>query len=89
MARIASSQGIAPLGSILGSEESRAASIFSTTTITSAGLFVISHVSGSWSAVRCCVLSVCGGEVWDDVVLRIDLSASLGYFSNIVKREDP
>ncbi len=68
----ASSQWNAPLGSILGSGESRAVSIFSTIAITSSGLFVISYVSGSRSVVRCCALSVCNEEVWDDAVLRID-----------------
>jgi hypothetical protein len=35
------------------------------------------------------VLGVCVGEVRADAVLRIDLSASLGFFINIVKRADP
>ena len=49
VAGIVSSQGNAPLGSILGSGESRAVSNFSTIAMTSAGLFVISPVSGSRS----------------------------------------
>ena len=77
---IASCQGNAPLGSMLESGESLAVSIFSTMAMTSAGFFVINPVSGSRSAVRCCVLSVCDEEVWDDAVLRIDLCASLGFF---------
>ena len=77
VAGIASSQGNAPMGSILGSGESRAVSIFSTITINFAGLFVISHVSRSRSVVRCCVFSVYYEEVWDDAFLRMDLSASL------------
>ncbi len=89
VAGIASSQGNAPLGSILESGESRVVSNFSTMAMTSAGLFVMSPVSGSRSAVMCCVLSVCGEEVWDDADLRIDLSVSLGFFTNIVKRADP
>ena len=80
MAGIASSQGNAPLGSMLGSGESLPVYIFSTITITSAGLFVISSVSGSRSADRCCVLGVCAEEVRAEAVLRIDLRASLGFF---------
>ena len=57
--------------------------------MTSAGIFVINLVSGSRSAVRFCVLDVCVREVRADAVLRIDLSASLGFFTNIVKRADP
>ncbi len=57
--------------------------------MTSAGLFVISLVSGSRSAVTCCVLSVWDEEVWNDALLRIDLRASLGFHTNIVKRADP
>ena len=77
---IASCQGNAPLGSMLGSGESLAVSIFSTMAMTSAGLFVINPVSGSRRAVRFCVLGVCVGEVRADAVLRMDLSASLGFF---------
>ena len=86
---IASCQGSAPLGSMLGSGESLAVYIFSTMAMTSRGLFVINPVSGSRSAVRFCVLDVCVGEVRADAVLRIDLSASLGFFTNIVRRADP
>ncbi len=86
---IASSQGNAPLGSILGLGESITVSIFSTIAITSAGLFVISPVSGFRSADMCCVLGVCAEEVRINAVLRIDSSASLGFFTNIVKRADP
>ena len=89
MAGIASCQGNVPSGSMFGSGESLAVSIFSTMAMTSAGLFVIDPVSGSRSAVRFCVLGVCAGEVRADAVLRIDLSASLGFFTNIVRRADP
>ncbi len=89
VAGIASNQGNAPLGSMLGSGESRAVSNFSTIAMTSSGLLVISPVSGSRSVIRCCVSIVCDEEVWDDVVLRIDLCASLGFFANIVKSADP
>ncbi len=74
---------------MLESGESLAVSIFSTMAMTSAGLFVINPVSGSQSAVRFCVLGVCAGEVRADAVLIIDLSASLGFFTSIVKRADP
>ena len=89
MAGIASCQGNAPLGSMLGSGEILAVSIFSTMAMTSAGLFVINHVSGSRSAVRFCVLGVCVGEVRADAVLRMDLSVFLGFFTNIVRRAAP
>ena len=89
MAGIASYQGNAPLGSMLGSGESIAVSIFSAIAINSSGLFVISPVSGSRSADRCCVFGACVLELWVEAVLRIDLSASLGFFTNIVKRADP
>ncbi len=56
------------MGSILGSGESIAVSIFSTIAITSAGLFVIGPVSGSRSADRCCVLGVCAAEVRAEAV---------------------
>ena len=87
VAGIASSQGKGAWGSILGSGESKAVSIFSTIAMTSAGLLVISPVSGSRSADRCCVFGVCVLEV--DAVFRIDLSASLGFFTNIVRRAVP
>jgi hypothetical protein len=35
------------------------------------------------------VLGVCVGEVRADAVLRMDLSASLGFFTNIVRRAAP
>ena len=89
VAGIASCQGNAPLGSMLGSGESLAVSIFSTMAMTSRGLFVINPVSGSRSAVRFCVLDVCVGEVRADAVLRIYLNASLCFFTNIVRRADP
>ena len=74
-------------GSMLGSGESKVVSIFSTIAMTSAGLLVISHVSGSRSADRCCMFGACVLEI--DVVFRIDLSASLGFFTNIVRRAAP
>ncbi len=89
VAGITSCHGNVPLWSMLGSGESLAVYIFSTMAMTSAGLFVISHVSGSRSAIKLCVLGVCAGEVRAGAVLRIDLSASLGFFTNIVKRADP
>jgi hypothetical protein len=87
VAGIASSQGNGAWGSILGSGESKAVSNFSTIAMTSAGLLVISHVSGSRSDDRCCVFGVCVLEV--DAVFRIDLSASLCFFTNIVRRAAP
>ncbi len=89
VAGIASSQGNGAWGSMLGSGESKVVSIFSTIAITSSGLLVISPVSGSRSADRCCVFGVCVLELWVEAVLRIDLSASIGFFTNIVKRADP
>ena len=87
VAGIASNHGNGAFGSILGSGESSFVSIFSTIAMTSAGLLVISPVSGSRSVDRCCVFGVCVLEV--DAVFRIDLSASLGFFTNIVKRAAP
>ena len=87
MAGIAFNQGNGAWGSILGSGESKVVSIFSTIAMTSAGLLVISPVSGPRSADRCCVFGACVLEV--DAVLRIDLSASLGFFTSIVKRTAP
>ena len=89
MSGIAFNQGNGAWGSIFGSGESKVVSIFSTIAITSAGLLVINPVSGSRSAVRFCVLGVCAGEVRADAVLRIYFSASLGFFTNIVRRADP
>ena len=60
---------------------------FSTIAMTSAGLLVISLVSGSRRADRCCVFGACVLET--DVVFRIDLSASLVFFTNIVRRAAP
>ncbi len=74
-------------GSIFGSEKSKVVSIFSTIAMTSAGLLVISPVSASRSADRCCVFGACVWETY--AVFRIDLSASLGFFTNIVKRAAP
>ncbi len=74
-------------GSLLGSGESKVVSIFSTIAMTSAGLLVISHVSGSRSADKCCVFGACVLEV--DAFFRIALSASLGFFTNIHKRAAP
>ncbi len=79
MVGIAFIQGNAPFGSTLGSGEKKAVSIFSTIAITSAGLLVMSPVSGSRSAFRCWVLGPCVLEVRSKAVLRIDLSASLGF----------
>ena len=87
VAGIASNQGKGAWGSILGSGESRVVSIFSTIAITSAGLLVINPVSGSRSADRCCVFGACVKEA--DAVCRIDLSASLGFFTNIFRRAAP
>jgi hypothetical protein len=87
VAGIASNQGKGAWGSILGSGESRVVSILSTIAMTSAGLLVISHVSGSRSADRCCVFGACVLEV--DAVFRIYLSASLGLCTNIVRRAAP
>ncbi len=89
MVEIASCQGNAPLGSMLESGDSLAVSIFSTMAMTSPRLFVMNPVTGSRSAVRCCALSVCVEVVRADAVLRIYLIASLGFFTNIVKRADP
>ncbi len=89
MARIAFIQGSAPFGSTSGSGERKAVSVFSTIAIISAGLFVMSPVSGSRRAARCWVLSPCFLEVRSEAVLRIDLSASLGVFTNIAKRSEP
>ncbi len=82
-------QGNAPFGSTLRSGERESVYIFSTIAITSAGLLVMSPVSGSRSAVRCWMLGPCVLEVRSAVVLRIDLSASLGFFANIAKRAEP
>ena len=87
VAGIAYNQGKGAWGSILGSGESKVVSILSTISMTSAGLLVISLVSGSRSADRCCVFGACVLEV--DAVFRIDLSASLGFFTNIVRRAVP
>ena len=87
VAEIAVNQGNWAWGSIFGSGESKVVSIFSTIAMTSAGLLVISPVSGSRSADRCCVFGACVLEA--DAVFRIDLSASLGFFTNIVKRAAP
>ncbi len=57
--------------------------------MTSAGLLVTSPVSGSRSAVRCWMLGVCVLEVRFEAVLRIDLIASLSFFTNIAKRAEP
>ena len=78
-------QGNAPFGSTMGSGEREAVSIFSTTAIAFAGLLVTSPVSGSRSAARCWVLGPCVLEVRSEAVLRIDLGASLGLFTNIAK----
>ena len=78
VAGIAFSQGNGARGSMLGSGESKVVSIFSTIAMTSAGLLVISPVSGSRSADRFCVFGACVLEV--DVVFRIALSASIGFF---------
>ncbi len=87
MAGIASSQGKGARGSMLGSGESKVVSIFSTIAMISAGLLVIIPVSGSRSADRCCVFGACVLEA--DAVLRIDLSASLGFLTNIARRVAP
>ena len=87
VAGIASNQGTGAWGSILGSGESRVVSFFSTIAMTSAGLLVISPVSGSRSANRCCLFGACVLEV--EAVFRIDLSASLGFFTNIARRAAP
>ncbi len=50
---IASTRGKGAFGSILGSGESSFVSIFSTIAMTSAGMLVMIHVSGSRSAERC------------------------------------
>lgn len=81
--------GNSPLGSILGSGEREAVSIFSTIAMTSAGLQVICPVSGSRSAVSGCVLCPCVLVLRFEAVLRIDLRASLGFFTNILRRADP
>ena len=82
VAGIAFNQGNGAWGSIFGSGESKVVSIFSTIAMTSAGLLVISLVSGSRSADRCCVFGVCVLEV--DAVFRIDLSASLGFLRTLL-----
>jgi hypothetical protein len=87
--RIALIQGNTPLGSTLGSGEREAVSIFYTIAIASAGLFVMSPVSGSRRTMRCWVLSPCVLEVRSEADLRIDLSASLGFFTNTAKRAEP
>ena len=89
VAGIASIQGNAPFGSTLGSGEREAVSIFSTIAITSVGLLVVSPVSGSRSADKCWMLGPCVFEVLNEVDLRIDLSASLGFFTNIARRAEP
>ena len=89
LARNLRSDGFSREGILFIKVETIAVYIFSTIAITSAGFFVISHVSGSRSAVRFCVLGVCVEEMRADAVFRIDLSASLGFFTNIVKRVDP
>ncbi len=73
----------------LGSGERDAVSILSTIVVSSAGLLVMNHVSGSRSVVRCWVLGPCVLEVRSEAVLRIDLSASLGFFTNIAMRAGP
>ena len=87
VAGIVSNQGNGAWGSIFGSGESKVVSFFFTIAMTSAGLLVISPVSGSRSADRCCVFGACVLEV--GAVFRIDLSASLGFFTNIDKRAAP
>ena len=72
-----------------GSGEREAVSIFFTIAITSAGLLVMSPVSGSRSADRCWVLGPCVLKVRSKADLRIDLSASLGFLMNIAKRAEP
>ncbi len=57
--------------------------------MTSAGMVVMIPVSGSRSAERFCVFGSCALEVRSDVVLRIDLSASLGFLTNICRRSAP
>ncbi len=87
VAGIASSQGKGAWESMLGSGESKVVSIFSTIVMTSAGLLVIIPVSGSRSADRCCVFGACVLDV--DAIFRIDLSASLGFLTNIARRAAP
>ncbi len=89
MAEIAFIQGNVPFGSTLGSGEREVVYIFSTIAITSAGLLVMSLVSGSRSVIRCWVLGPCVLEVQSEGVLRIDFSSSLGFFTNIAKRAEP
>ncbi len=89
MAGIAFIRGNAPFGSTLGSGEREAVSIFSTITMTSAGLLVMRTVSGTQSAVRYWVLGACVLEVRLEEVFRIVFSASLGFFTNIAKRAEP
>ena len=89
VAGIASNHVNGAFGSILGSDESSFVSIFSTIAMTSGGMLVMIHVSGSRSAEKFCVFGSCALEVRSDVVLRIDLSASLGFLKNICMRAAP
>ena len=89
VAGIASIQGNAPFGSTLVSGESEAVSIFSTIAITSTELLIMSPVSGSQSADMCLMLGPCVLEVLYEADLRIDLSASLGFFTSIARRAEP
>ena len=57
--------------------------------ITSVALLVMSPVSGSRIADRCCMVGPCVLEVLCEADLRIDLSASLGFFTNIARRAEP
>ena len=86
---MASIHGNAPFGSTLGSGEREAVSLFSTIAITSMGLLVMSHVPGSRSADRRRRLGPCVLEVLFEADMRIDLSASLGFFTNIARRAEP
>ncbi len=73
----------------MGSGEREAISFFSAIAMNSVGLLVVSPMSGSRSAARCWMLGPCVFEVLGEVDLRIDLSASLGFCTNIAKRAEP
>ena len=89
VAWIAAIQGNAPFGSTMGYGEREAVSILSTIATTSVGLLVMSPMSGSRIVDRCYMLGPCVLEVLYEVDLKIDLSDSLGVFTNIARGAEP